>query len=75
MCCDADRVAFGFKGNLSGVRVMSKRIVGIVVMIWSFLIIAWASVLIYDLSSPDGPVMAKRDPVPLPEHTKPLRRG
>ena len=54
---------------------MSKRIVGIVVMIWSLLIIAWASVLVYDLSSPDGPIMAKRDPVPPPEHPKPSRRG
>ena len=54
---------------------MSKRIVGIVIMIWSLLIIAWASVLIYDLSSSDGPVMAKRAPLPLPEHTKPFRRG
>jgi hypothetical protein len=54
---------------------MSKRIVGIVVLAWSLLIIAWASVLVYDLSSPDGPVMAKRDPLPHPEHTKPFRRG
>ena len=54
---------------------MSIRIVGLVVMIWSLLLIAWASVLVYDLSSPDGPVMAKRDPGPLPEHAKPSRRG
>jgi hypothetical protein len=54
---------------------MSIRIVGLVVMIWSLLLIAWASVLVYDLSSPDGPVMAKRDPVPHPEHPKPFRRG
>ena len=54
---------------------MSKRIVGIVVLIWCLLIIAWASVLVYDLSSPDGPIMAKRDPLPHPGHSKPLRRG
>jgi hypothetical protein len=54
---------------------MSIRIVGLVVMIWSLLLIAWASVLVYDLSSPDRPVMAKRAPLPLPEHTKPFRRG
>lgn len=39
---------------------MSKRIVGIVVGFWSVLIIAWAMVLVYDLSSPSGPILAKR---------------
>jgi hypothetical protein len=63
------------QGNLLGVRVMSKRIVGLVVLIWSLLIIAWASLLVYDLSSPYSPIMAKRDPQPHSGHTKPFRRG
>jgi hypothetical protein len=53
-------------------------------MTWSLLLIAWASVLVYDLSSPGGPILAKRDPQPLitdkaiarhPGHRKPFRRG
>jgi len=63
---------------------MSIRIVGLVVMTWSLLLIAWASVLVYDLSSPGGPILAKRDPQPVitdkaiarhPGHRKPFRRG
>jgi hypothetical protein len=46
---------------------MSKRIVGLVVLIWSLLLIVWASVLVYNLSSPDGPIMSKRDRLPLPK--------
>ena len=46
--------------QLLGARVTSKRIIGTVVMIWSLLLIGWASVLVCDLSSPDGPMMAKR---------------
>jgi hypothetical protein len=33
---------------------MSKRIVGLVVMSWFLLIVAWASVLVYDLSVGEG---------------------
>ncbi len=40
--------------------MLTKRIIGIVVMIWSLLIIGWASVLVYDLSSPEGLMFAKR---------------
>jgi hypothetical protein len=44
--------------------MLTKRIIGIVVVIWSLLVIGWASVLVHDLSSPNGPILAKHLPPP-----------